>query len=109
MFQIHTLESAPEKSKPALEGLNKAFGFVPNAAATMGGSPVLINAFVNAFGSFHGSGFDEREKQIVLLTNAVALKCGWTVAFHSTLALKSGVSENDVDAIRRDPDLKRSR
>lgn len=33
-------------------------------------------------------------------TNAVALGCPWTVAFHSTVALKSGVSADDVAAIR---------
>jgi alkylhydroperoxidase family enzyme len=99
-FRIHTIETAPEKSKPALEGLKKNFGFVPNAAATMADSPVLINAFIGSFGSFHGGSLSESEKQTVLLTNAVTLKCAWTTAFHSTLALKAGVPESDVSAIR---------
>jgi alkylhydroperoxidase family enzyme len=99
-FQIHTIDTAPEQSRPALQGLQKSFGFVPNAAATMAGNPVLINAFVGAFGSFHGGTLNDAEKQALLLTNAVALKCGWTVAFHSTLALKVGVRAADVDAIR---------
>jgi alkylhydroperoxidase family enzyme len=67
----------------------------------MAGNPVLINAFVGAFGNFHGGSFDGREKQVLLLTNAVALDCPWTVAFHSTMALEAGVPENDVAAIRR--------
>ena len=99
-FQIQTLESAPELSKPALQGLQKAFGFIPNAAATMAGSPALINSFVAAFGNLQGSAFDDREKQALLLTNAVTLNCAWTVAFHSTLALKVGVANADVTAIR---------
>jgi alkylhydroperoxidase family enzyme len=99
-FQIHTVESAPEGSKPALAGLKKNFGFIPNAAATMAESPSLINAFIGAFGSFHGGTLDEKEKQVVLLTNAVTFECEWTTAFHSTLALKSGVAERDVAAIR---------
>src|SRR5262245_59542949 len=99
-FDIQTLESAPEKSKPALQGLTQSFGFIPNAAATMAGSPVLINAFISSFGSFHGGTFTEAEKQILLMTNAVTLKCSWTAAFHSTLALKSGVAPADVEAIR---------
>jgi alkylhydroperoxidase family enzyme len=99
-FQIHTLETAPEQSKPALQGLQDALGMIPNAAATMAGSPVLINAFVASFGNFHGSSFDEKQKQALLLTNAVALGCQWTVAFHSTIALKVGVAESDVIAIR---------
>lgn len=100
-FQIHTIDTAPEQSKPALRTLQQNFGLIPNVAATMAGSPVLINAFIGSFGQFHGGSFDEREKQVLLLTNAVALECHWTVAFHSTLALKAGVSESDVIAIRR--------
>ena len=99
-FQVHTIESAPEKSKQPLQGLQKKFGFIPNVAATMAESPVLINAFVGGFVSFHGGSFNESEKQVLLLTNAATLKSAWTVAFHSTMALEEGVSPADVDAIR---------
>jgi alkylhydroperoxidase family enzyme len=99
-FQIHTIETAPEQSKAALQGLQQNFGLIPNVAATMAGSPALINAFIGAFGNFHGGSFDERQKQVLLLTNAVTLGCHWTVAFHSTIALKTGVAERDVIAIR---------
>jgi hypothetical protein len=67
-FQIHTIESAPEQSKAALQGLQQNFGLIPNVAATMAGSPVLINAFIGAFGNFHGGTFDDRQKQVLLLT-----------------------------------------
>jgi len=99
-FQIHTIETAPEQSKAALQGLQQSFGLIPNVAATMAGSPVLINAFIGSFGNFHGGSFDDRQKQVLLLTNAVALQCHWTVAFHSTIALNVGVAERDVTAIR---------
>jgi alkylhydroperoxidase family enzyme len=99
-FIVHTIESAPEKSKQPLQVLQKRFGYIPNVAATMAESPVLINAFIGGFGSFHGGSFSESEKQALLLTNAVTLKCPWTVAFHSAEALKEGVSESDVKAIR---------
>ena len=39
-------------------------------------------------------------KQVLLLSNAVANRCAWAVAFHSTLALKEGVAAADVRAIR---------
>lgn len=99
-FRIHLVDTAPEQSKQALQGLQQNFGFIPNAAATMAASPVLINAFVSSLGSFHGGSF-EAEKQTLLLANAVALNCRWTVAFHSTIALKAGVGAHDVAAIRR--------
>src|SRR5271154_6434050 len=100
-FILHTIESAPEKSKQALQGLQQKFGVIPNATATMAASPELINGFVGGFLNFHGGSFNESEKQVLLLTNAVTLKCPWTVAFHSTAALKAGVSESDdIKAIR---------
>jgi AhpD family alkylhydroperoxidase len=99
-YRIHTIESAPEKSKPSLEGLQQAFGLVPNLAATMADSPVLINSFVAAFGNLHGGSLTGAQRQAILLTNAVTNACAWAVAFHSTLALKEGISADDVRAIR---------
>lgn len=99
-FTIHTIETAPAASKQTLQGLKQNFGFIPNAAATMAGSPSLINAFVSSFGSFQGGSLSEHEKNIVLLTNAVTLNCPWTTAFHSTITLKAGVAPDDVAAIR---------
>src|SRR5471032_751505 len=99
-FTLHTIESAPEKSKPTLQALEQKFGFLPNVMATMAGNPVLLNGFAGSFGSFHGGSLDECEKQVLLLTNAVTLKCPWTVAAHSTFALEDGVAADEVHAIR---------
>jgi alkylhydroperoxidase family enzyme len=99
-FTVHTIESAPEQSKPTLRALTQKFGFLPNVMATMAGNPVLLNGFAGSFGSFHGGSLDECEKQALLLTNAVTIKCPWTVAAHSTFALEDGMAESDVKAMR---------
>jgi AhpD family alkylhydroperoxidase len=99
-YRIHTIESAPEKSKPALQGLKQAVGIIPNLAATMAESPVLLSGFVGAFGNFHGGTFSAGQKQVLLLSNAVANTCPWAVAFHSAMALKEGVDAEHVRAIR---------
>ena len=99
-YRIHTVESAPDKSRPALRGLEQALGLIPNLAATMAESSVLLGGFVGAFGNFHGGSFSGAQKQVLLLSNAVANTCPWAVAFHSTLALKEGVDPEDVRAIR---------
>jgi alkylhydroperoxidase family enzyme len=99
-FIVHTIESAPERSKQTLRGMQEKFGFLPNIMGTMAESPVLLNGFAASFGSFHGGSFNECEKQVLLLTNAVTIKCPWTVAAHSTFAIEDGVSESDVKAIR---------
>ncbi|MFF5077889.1 carboxymuconolactone decarboxylase family protein [Actinoplanes sp. NPDC000266] len=100
-FPIHTVETAPEGSRAALETLKGALGLVPNLAATMAGSPSLISAFVVAFGQFAGTGFTGVERQVLLLTNAVTNRCAWAVAFHSTAALAEGASPTAIAAVRR--------
>ena len=99
-FPVHTIESAPERSKPALQELQSAFGLIPNIAGAIATSPVLINSLVGLFGNVHGGSFTEAQVQIVLLTDAVTNASAWAVAFHTALALKEGIDPEDVQAIR---------
>ena len=99
-FPVHTIESAPERSKPALKQLQSAFGMIPNIAGAMATSPVLINSLVGVFGNVHGGNFTEAQIQTVLLTDAVTNASTWAVAFHTALALKEGIDPADVQAIQ---------
>jgi alkylhydroperoxidase family enzyme len=99
-YQIHTIASAPEKSKPALEQLQQAFGALPNIAAVIANSPKLVNSLVGVFQQVHSSSFTEPEIQIVLLTDAVANSSKYAVAFHTALAVQQGVSHEETNAIR---------
>jgi AhpD family alkylhydroperoxidase len=99
-FPLHTIESAPERSKAALQQLQSAFGMLPNIAAAMATSPVLIDSLVGLFQKVHGGSFTEAQVQTVLLTDAVTNACTWAVAFHTALALKEGLNPIDVQAIR---------
>ena len=109
-FPVHTLDSAPEGSKPALRQLQSSFGMIPNIAGAMATSPVLINSLVGLFQNVHGGFFTEAQIQTVLLTDAVTNASTWAVAFHTALALKEGIDPADVQAIRehrlpKDPKL----
>jgi AhpD family alkylhydroperoxidase len=99
-FPVHTVESAPEQSKPSLEALQAAFGIIPNVVGAMSTSPVLIGSLVGLFQKVHGGSFSEDQVQVLLLTNAVTNACSWAVAFHTGLALQAGVDPADVKAIR---------
>jgi len=100
MFPIHTVATAPVKSRPVLEALQQAFGLMPNVAGAIANSPVLATGFIGLFQNVHAGTFREDEIQVLLLTNAVTNRCAWAVAFHSALAFKEGVAEADVAAIR---------
>jgi uncharacterized peroxidase-related enzyme len=100
-YPIHTIASAPAKSKPVLEQLQQAFGFIPNLAGAIANSPKLVTAFAAVFQQVHSSSLTEQEIQIVLLTDAVANSCPYAVALHTALALDAGVGSEETDAIRR--------
>src|SRR6185437_1889313 len=101
-YPVQTIASAPEKSKPALEQLQKAFGVLPNLPAVIANSPKLINALVGLFAQVHSPGLSEAENQIVLLTDAVTNSSAYAVAFHTTLALQQGIGSEETSAIRGD-------
>jgi hypothetical protein len=42
-FPVHTTESAPEHSQPALQQLQAAFGMIPSVAGAMATSPVRLD------------------------------------------------------------------
>lgn len=96
-----TLTTAPEASRPALEQVQKAYGFVPNLLATFSNSPALLKGYLALDEQFNHGTFTPRERQIILLTTSVANACGYCEAAHSTILkhmLK--VPVEIVDAIR---------
>lgn len=108
-FPVHTLDTAPEASRPSLEGLQQAFGMIPNIAGAMATSPVLIGSLVSLFAKVHGGSFTETQIQVILLTDAVTNASSWAVAFHTALALEQGIDSDDVESIRNGRNPKDSR
>src|SRR5215471_13210481 len=100
IYPTHTIESAPENSRTALEELQKAFGVLPNIATVIANSPKLINSLVGVFQQVHSGSLTEQEIQIVLLTDAVVNSSNYAVAFHTALARQQGVGSEETDAIR---------
>jgi uncharacterized peroxidase-related enzyme len=101
-YPVHTIDTAPEWAKQPLVQLQEAFGFVPAVAATMANSAPLMNSFFSSFGHFRGEGsFSPAERQVLLLSNAVANKCAWAIAFHTLEALTDGVPPAAVEALRQ--------
>jgi alkylhydroperoxidase family enzyme len=100
-YPLQTVDTASDWAKQPLTVLQEAFGFIPNVAATMANSAPLLNSFFSAFGHFRGEGtFTPAERQVLLLSNAVANDSAWAVAFHTLEALADGVPPAEADAIR---------
>jgi uncharacterized peroxidase-related enzyme len=99
-FTVHTLESAPAGSKPALQKLKESVGLIPNLAATMANAPALIEAFVAVRAAYQNSSLSAIEREVVTLTNAVANNCTYCVAAHSTFAKMANMPPDVLAALR---------
>jgi uncharacterized peroxidase-related enzyme len=99
-FTIHKVDSAPEGSTEALRALEQGLGFVPNLAATMAESPVLVSGFVDLRKTLAGGELSGVEREIVALAVSLANDCDYCMAAHSTFALMQRADEDAVAAAR---------
>jgi alkylhydroperoxidase family enzyme len=99
-YTVHTIQSAPEAAKPIMEFLQQRIGFVPNLAATMAGSPSVLEAYAGISGSFGKSSLNAVERELIAMTTAYEYGADYPMAIHSTFARGQGSSEADLEAIR---------
>ncbi len=105
-FKIHTVESAPEKSRDILKSLQAKLGFLPNVLGEMAESPALLKGYWELSQAAQAGQFSPVEREIVQLTVSWLNDCGYCVAAHTTLGEKAGVSREVLDAIRNDRPIK---
>lgn len=99
-FTRHTIESAPDASKPILKAAEKRVGFVPNLMATMAESPVMVESYLTLMGLFDTSALSEAERQVILMTNNRLNGCTYCMAAHTAVAKRAGVEEDVIEALR---------
>jgi AhpD family alkylhydroperoxidase len=100
-FPLHTIASAPPSSQPAMERLRQSVGMIPNLAAAMAESPVLIEAFESVRAIIHSKGaFTQQEGEAISLVNAVENGCDYCTAIHATFGLAAGLDAATIDTIR---------
>src|SRR5262245_34121705 len=85
-FPVHTLETAPAASKPLLENLRKALGFIPNLYAVFAESPAALQGALAMGDAFSRSSLTPSEQQLVALAVSEANDCQFCMAAHSTFA-----------------------
>jgi uncharacterized peroxidase-related enzyme len=85
-FTIHTKDSAPSASRPVLERIAKAFGFVPNLYAVFAESPAALQGALAISEAFSKTSLSPAEQQLVALAVSEANDCEFCMAAHSTLA-----------------------
>ena len=108
-FKIHTLETAPEEAKLSLEHAKKTFGFIPNLEGICAESPALLKGGMALWDLFESTSFSAIEKQVVYLTINYENECHYCMAAHTGLAKYTGVSAEDIEALRNGTPLSDSK
>ena len=99
-FPIHSSDTAPEASKPILDGVQKKFGFVPNLFRVFAEAPAVAEAYGTVMDIFERSSLSDAEKQTVLLSASFVNGCDYCMAAHTTVAEMKGVPADIVEALR---------
>ncbi len=95
-FAIHKIDTAPAGSAEALRALEQGLGFVPNLAATMAESPVLVSGFVDLRNTLARGELTGVEREIIALAVSLENDCDYCMAAHSTFALMQKADEDAV-------------
>jgi alkylhydroperoxidase family enzyme len=97
---IHTLDSAPEASKPILDGIAGDLGLIPNMAAAVAGSPALLRAFDGLRRAVGSGDLDPVAREVAGVAVGVAVDNRYGVAFHSTVLGRLGVDDGEIERMR---------
>ena len=76
LFTPVSVETAPEKSRPFLENVQKSFRFIPNLFGVFANSPVLLEGYLGLEKTYDKGSLSAVERQIVLLSASVENSCG---------------------------------
>ena len=100
-LHAHTIDSAPEASRPYLQRAQAASGYLPNLLASLANAPTALEAYLTV-GEINGrSGLSLAERETVQITAAGIHGCGFCVAGHTAIALKKAQLEPQlVESLR---------
>jgi uncharacterized peroxidase-related enzyme len=103
---LHTVDSAPQASRPYLEKSLANNGYLPNLVASLANAPVALETYLTV-GEINSRGsLTLAEREVVQITAAAIHGCGFCVAGHTAVALKKAqLPEALVDDIRNQQTL----
>lgn len=104
--KVHTIDSAPEASKPLLEKSKKAFGRLPSLHAVMAESPGLLEGYQRLHQlAIEGTAFSPEERTVVWMTVNVRHACHYCVPAHTAIAHMEEIDPAIIDALRDETPL----
>lgn len=99
-FKIHSIESAPEKSKALLEKSFKAYGMIPGLHGVLAEAPGILEAYQMLHELFVNTSFNNDELTVVWQTINVEHECHYCVPAHTGIANMMKVDSAITEALR---------
>jgi AhpD family alkylhydroperoxidase len=101
MFAAHTVETAPEAARPAMQAVAGTWGGrVPDGVARLATSPELLNGFLAMSASFERCTLDPLAREVVIMTIAARNDCHICIAIHTAKLRKLGADAELITALR---------
>lgn len=99
-LQIHTIETASEKSAEILQQVKGKYGFVPNLMGVFAESPETLQAYLTLSGLVDQTTLTPLERQIAYIGTSISNSCEYCVAAHSAISSMQSLPADVIGAIR---------
>jgi uncharacterized peroxidase-related enzyme len=99
-FTLHDTSTAPPASAEILDGVKKAWGFVPNLHRVLAESPAALEAYSTLWGIAEKTNFTPQERNIVYLAIIYENECTYCMAGHTNLSRMAKVDNAAIAAVR---------
>jgi uncharacterized peroxidase-related enzyme len=95
---LHTVDTAPEASRPFVEKAVANNGFLPNLIGVLANSPQALEMYMTVSGINAKTSLTLAEREVVQITAARIHGCDFCVAGHTAVALKK--AQLPADTVR---------
>jgi uncharacterized peroxidase-related enzyme len=99
-ISIPTKDDAPEATRPILDGIQKALGFVPNVFRLVANSPAALTAFTGLQGGLSKT-LDVKTRERIALAVAEVNGCDYCLSAHTYLGLNLAKMSPEEIALNR--------
>lgn len=86
-----------EKAQAIQEKVKGKFGFLPEVFQAMGRNGDFLEAIMK-LSEVAGKGLDPKTKELICIAVSAVNACGYCVDAHRAIALKSGITEEEITA-----------
>jgi uncharacterized peroxidase-related enzyme len=98
---LQTTTTAPNASRPLLQGVERTLGFVPNMIGVIGNSPAALEGYLNFSGALAKGSLSHKLREQIALATAEINGCGYCLSAHTLLGGKAGLGTEEITAARQ--------